>query len=400
MAELLESILRSMSSVNKAQKQFIIILLNTLMSFRGKATFRNLSRYCSMHEKTFSRWFREYFNFQRFNFELLHQALPESSPKIAAIDASFMKKSGKKTDGIGDFYSSDAGAFMKGLELSTIAVIDLKANTAYALDSRQTIDDPEQKKTRMELYCEQIKNSAMHLKKLGIKHMVGDGYYTNSEIIHAVQAEKLEYIGRLRHDADLRFPFVSEKNKRGRPKQYGSKVCFKTGIPDGFAYEGTLDNGEQVYSAVVWWYILQKKVKVVLLNNPQQPNRKKLLFLTTDLSLNGFEVMGYYKARFQIEYLFRDGKQFTGLMHCQARNRQAIHTQINASLTALNILKIEDKKLQGTHSQSVISIATWKRKKFNQNFMKIIFGRLGICLKTEKNREIYEKLSDYGAIAA
>ena len=32
------------------------------------------------------------------------------------------------------------------------------------------------------------------------------------------------------------------------------------------------------------------------------------------------EILTFYQLRFQIEFLFRDAKQFTGLTHCQARD--------------------------------------------------------------------------------
>jgi hypothetical protein len=56
-----------MSNVYKPQRQFIIILLTTLMCFRGKVNFRNLSRYSDYNEKTYSRWFRRDFDFIEFN---------------------------------------------------------------------------------------------------------------------------------------------------------------------------------------------------------------------------------------------------------------------------------------------------------------------------------------------
>jgi hypothetical protein len=43
----------------------------------------------------------------------------------------------------------------------------------------------------------------------------------------------------------------------------------------------------------------------------------------------------YYQARFQIEFLFRDAKQFTGLMACQARSEEALLKSFNASFAAL-----------------------------------------------------------------
>ena len=112
------------------------------------------------------------------------------------------------------------------------------------------------------------------------------------------------------------------------------------------------------------------------------------------------KLVAYYKARFQIEFLFRDAKQHTGLMDCQARCKTAIHTHINASLTALNLLKLEDRRNKKTAEESVISIASWRRRKFNQNLMAILFDQLGLSRDCDKVAKVYDVLSGYGAIAA
>ncbi|MCX4025824.1 hypothetical protein [Spartinivicinus marinus] len=102
MESIVETVLRSMSNVNKPQRIFIVALLTTLVVFQGKATFRNMSRYSQMNEKRFSRWYKRQFDFTQFNRGALTLTLPDNE-RIAAIDASFISKSGKKTEGLGYF---------------------------------------------------------------------------------------------------------------------------------------------------------------------------------------------------------------------------------------------------------------------------------------------------------
>jgi hypothetical protein len=47
------------------------------------------------------------------------------------------------------------------------------------------------------------------------------------------------------------------------------------------------------------------------------------------------------KSRFQIEFLYRDGKQHTGLNDYQARGQKKLYFHFNASLTAINLAKVE-----------------------------------------------------------
>lgn len=49
----------------------------------------------------------------------------------------------------------------------------------------------------------------------------------------------------------------------------------------------------------------------------------------------------YYVARFQIEFLFCDSKQFARLTHCQARDGAALTFPTNASLTAVSLSKLQ-----------------------------------------------------------
>ena len=74
--------------------------------------------------------------------------------------------------------------------------------------------------------------------------------------------------------------------------------------------------------------------------------------------------------------------------------------QTNASLSALNLLKLEDRQEKQIKSETVISIASWKRKKFNQHLMSRLFGMLGLDLNDEKVSQVYIDMESYGAIAA
>ncbi|MCK5720717.1 MAG: hypothetical protein KAH84_12330 [Thiomargarita sp.] len=61
--DILETILGKMSNINQAQRDFIATLFMNLMPLRGKANYRNLSRYSDYHDKTYSHWFSCDFDF-------------------------------------------------------------------------------------------------------------------------------------------------------------------------------------------------------------------------------------------------------------------------------------------------------------------------------------------------
>ena len=403
MEEMIKSVFRSMSSVKLPQKKFILSLLTVLSLFQGKATFRNMSRYSGYDEKTFSRWYRKFFAFTDFNRLLLTENLLNKQELIAVIDASFMNKSGRHTEGLGWFYSGCAGKSIKGLEISTIAVVDMAANTAYSLDTRQTLDTTEEKtdaeETRITQYADQVINSLPHLKALGITYLAQDAFYSKKKFVAPVCKTGLHVVGKLRGDANLKYLYTGKHQGRGRPKKFAGKVDVLSEL-SSWDQESNLEKNVQVYSKVVWSVCFKRKIKVVILRRQEGDAIGQAILFSTDLNLSTEILIGYYKARFQIEFVFRDAKQYTGLMDCQALRKEAIHTHVNASLLCLNLLKLEDRK-HGQHTgQKVISIATWKRKKFNQQLIEVIFDKLGVDQKSHKISDIYRELSDYGAIAA
>ena len=386
-----------MTQVKKPQKTFIILLLTTLKLFQGKATFRNLSRYCRFSEKRFSRWYRRAFDFTTLNINLLFQSLPTAHQYIAAIDASFMKKSGNKTEGLAKFYNGCHGKAEKGLEISLISIVDMCSNTAYAVDAKQTIDN--EKQTRIEFYAVQVVKLANTLLKYGVKYIAADAYYGKNNFIKPVMATGLNIIGKLRVDANLKWLYQGKYSGRGCPRKYDGKIFFETPLST-FLYEGKQSDKTEIYSATVYSCRFKIPVKVVMLLRVENGKLGRSLLFSTDINLDTESIIRFYRARFQIEFLFRDAKQFTGLTDCQATKKEAIYTHINASLTALNLLKLEDAKEKNNFGQTIISIASWKRLKFNQHLAKLIFNKLDLNLSNKKVTQVYEEISDYGAIAA
>ena len=96
-----------------------------------------------------------------------------------------------------------------------------------------------------------------------------------------------------------------------------------------------------VCSAVVNAVNMKRNVKVVIIDfeDPDKKTQTRKVFFSTDCSMSAKEVIDIYRSRFQIEFLFRDAKQFTGLCHCQARDTRALDFAFNLSLAAINVAK-------------------------------------------------------------
>ena len=398
MSDIISKLLDLMPGVKVPQKKHILILFATLSSFIGKANFRNLSRHSELCEHSYSRWSRREFDYPHFNRLLIEQELGISGEKVALIDASFLPKSGKCTSGLGMFWSGALGKAARGLELSTVAIADVASNTAYGLESRLT-DGRDSALSRTEQYSQQVKDVKTDLDLLKVRYIVTDGYYSKHSFASAMQEMDLFQVGKLRQDASLYWRYEGEYSGRGRPRKYDGAAKTQ-GELKRWQYVEHLDDGSKLYEGIVWSTAVKEFVKVVIVRQEVDGRVGQALLFSTDLELPAVTIVAYYKLRFQIEFIFRDGKQHTGLGDCQALLAKAQYNAANASITTLNLLKIEDRQTSKTNQQTVISIESWKRRKANQQLMDLIFCRLEIDRTDKKVAAAYEDFSNFGCIAA
>jgi len=430
---LIEPILQQMSSVAKPQRKFMFILLTALTYLPGRVNFRNLGRYTSLNEKTFSRWFRRPFDFVTFNLLSLKD-LPDSGEWVAAIDASFSPKSGRSSYGLDWFWNGSQGQAEHGLEISLLALVDVTHNTAYTLSAYQTPALPKAPKapkvakestvntkdkvaqdadkkiktkanktlketriTRIDIYLDHIKRDTKRL--LGkIRYLVADSFYAKTKFINGVVEHGLHVVSKLRHDADLRWLYTGEQKAKGRPRQYAGKVCFDD--LSRFELAGEID-GQRVYTAVVNAPTFKCNLRIVYLVREEKGKTYTALLFCTDINCAALDILRYYKARFQIEFVFRDAKQYTGLCDCQATSEAKLGFHFNASLTTLNLLRLEDRQQAGEGAgRNVISIASWKTRKFNAHLLERFSCHLGLDFTAIKSSPDFAALCNYGAIAA
>lgn len=415
MEEFINRILEQMPGVGQPQKKFLVTLFLTILLMRGKVNFRNLSRYSVLNEKTYSRQFRKPFDFVDFNKHLIEETVPSDHEKIAVMDCSFITKSGKKTYGLGFFYDSSHDQASKGLEISTLAVIDVTDNTGYSLSSWQTPPQEELEKlvasqrsgpsdeqegeeiTRVDFYAQHLRRDAAYLPD-GVKHLVVDGYYAKLKFVNAADEVGLETIGKLRHDANLRYLYDGPQKKDGARRKYDGKLKFDD--LRRLEYVDEVDKDIHLYTAVVYSVSLKRKIRLVYVLNLR--NKKKpgyALLFSTDPELDAKTIYRYYKARFQIEFVFRDAKQFTGLNDGQARCQESLDFHFNASLTAVNLAKVDAYFSFAYDPDTPFSMATQKMVYFNEHLLEKVFSILDLDLSLLKCNPEFEALRTYGAIA-
>jgi hypothetical protein len=403
---MVNDILRQMPGLGQPQRKFLATLFITILVLRGRVNFRNLSRYCDSSERTIARQFREPFDWPDFHQRVLMTALDPRSELVSAHDASFIPKSGKQTFGLGHFFNGGASRAERGLEISTLAVVEVTRRCAFTLAVAQTppgenTPKAEQEETRVDFYKQQLRAHRHRLPSRVTYHCV-DGYYAKKKYIDEVVCLDLHAITKLRSDADCVFLYTGPHSKRrGARRKYDGKVNFQT--LNRFEDLGTMEDAPHLhlYTAVAWHKTLRHRLRLVVLLNQKDPAKPRFIVLgSTDPELNGHKLVELYAARFQIEFLFRDSKQFTGLLDCQARAASALDFHFNASLATLNLVRAEDLGMQQGQEPHVFSMASWKQCQFNERLLDLFMEQLALDPTWVKNHACYDELRTYGAIAA
>ena len=361
----------------------------------------NLSRYSEISERTYRRQFSRSYNFIKGNEEIIKIAILPTSRQIIATDCSFIKKSGKATYGIEYFYNGSAGKAEKGLEISVIAVVDVDRKQGYALSVQQT--SPAQtktEKTRIDQYLEQLAATKPYFPK-SAQHVVSDGFYSKIKWVDGVTDLGLDAIGKLRCDADLRYVYTGEQKPRGRKRKYDVKVDLTDVSPMTLVTE--IEPKLYLYTVQVWVVSMKRKVRLAYIRDCRNPERVGVaLLFSTDINLDALEILCFYKSRFQIEFIFRDAKQFTGLSDCQARDLTKLDFHFNSALMALNLAKFDawQSHLSAHHSNPfVFSMATYKRLAFNRHLLERFISLLDLDLTSIKLHPNFHRLCSYGSIS-
>ncbi len=409
-------ILDQMPSIHKPQRKFLLALFATILAVRGRANFRNLARYSTYSERTHQRQFQQSLDFPAFNQRAIAQVTDATTTLLVAQDATFIRKSGKHTYGLDKFWNGCTHRSERGLEVSGIAILDVARHTAYPLSARQTpprlnalhqpsttaTASPQKEsqpaETRMDFYLQHLSETVPYLPPQ-VRYAVFDGAFAKQKFVAGCRALDLHLISLLRVDANLRYLYTGAQRPRGRRKAYAGKVDF-TDL-SRLDTVGEVEPRITLYSGVVNSVSLKRNLRICVVVNRTKPEKPRYVVLfSTDCELSALTIYAYYRLRFQMEFLFRDAKQFTGLNDCQARDKEALHFHFNLALASVGVTKIEALTEQRTPQPQAFSLASWKQRAFNEHLLDEVISKLALEPTLIKNHPQYHYLRTYGAIAA
>jgi hypothetical protein len=384
------AILKHFPTVRKPQTNFLAQMLLAWSACLGRRNALNLHRHGAPHPRTQARWYDRSFDFSSFNTKLIEKEGQPQDEWIVAIDATFVKKSGKETCGLNQFWNGSRHCVEKGLEASVMAFVNVTENKCYALHVEQTLRCEE--KTSVELFADQISRNVKSIQSK-TKYVVGDTYYSNETIINQCKKLGLHFVGKCRKDIQI-FDLPPERKigQRGRPKKYGESLPINQ-----FKIWGQKIKEEEsieIYSKIVISKSWDSLIHLVVCYDKTKDSKK--LFFSTDLNLKEEKIIKYYRARFQVEFLIRDAKQHAGFQDAQMRENEGLEFHWNMSMLVLNIYKTETDQFGKTY----FSAESCKKKCYNKMILIRFSRHLGLDLDCPKIRSYIDSNIEYGLRAA
>ena len=344
-----------MKGLKKSYKGFFTLMMSVYLSTYNRLTFLQMARETSSCESRFRQNCKKDFDWLEFNANAYLTSIYNRLRSAIAIDPSFLHNSGIKTIGVGKFWSGCDSDVKRGLEFFTVAFVDADANTAIALFAVQTIKEEAAGLTDLPDYICQCEHGLIKLYLKALyeqkdrlleinERIVADSYFAVKPFVSGVNAMGFDLISRLHDNAVMRYLCTDKPTgRRGRPKLYEGKVNLNALDENVFETQHLIINDKQVtlQSAVVNVKSFNRNCKVVIVTYHDTKKKKQVrkIYFSTNITMSAIDIFDIYRTRFQIEFLFRDAKEYMGLEHCQARSKEALNFCYNMSLASVNMAR-------------------------------------------------------------
>ena len=339
-----------------------------------------------------SRWAEKggsYRTIQRFFYTVIPWAqvfwaffsehlLDRQDTYLLAGDECVITKAGEKTHGLDYFFSGLLKKAVPGLSFFTLALISVKQRRSYPVCMEQTVRTAEEKT------ASQAKKQAKKAKPEGpqrkpgrpkgsrnknkaavvlnpelqrilkmlqaflitiqgsihLTYLVLDGHFGNHPALHMVRQCQLHLISKLRFDAALFFPYTGPSPKRSPRPRLGARVDVRK-IPEAYLKETKAEDGieTRTYHIRLLHREFPEPLNVVILlkTNLETKAWAHVILFSSDLELSYDKLIDFYSLRFQIEFNFRDSKQFWGLEDFMNVTQTAVTNAANLSLFMVDV---------------------------------------------------------------
>lgn len=336
------------------------VIVKAIVTMSGRVTMLGISRWTEEggSYRTIQRFYNTEIPWEKVLWLFFRSYLyrPESEYLLAG-DESVVTKAGKETYGLDRFFSSIFGRPVKGLAFFALSVVSVDERKSYPLQVEQVVRSEEEKAATAEKKRQKAAKKGKKSKSKGkvgrpkgcknkdkrqiewneelsrikrmasdllgyinpfcaIRYFVLDGHFGNNNVMQMVrQCLSLHIISKLRNDSALYFLYDGPQKPNGRKRIYGAKIDYQN-IPLRYLVSTTTQ--ERVRTEIFQATMLHKSfadmlnVVIIVKTHLDTQKRAHVVLFSSDLDLDYEKLIDFYHLRFQIEFNFRDAKQFWG----------------------------------------------------------------------------------------
>ncbi len=356
-------------------------IILAMLAMTGRVTMLGISRWTEKggSYRTVQRFFHTAIPWAMLFWLFFQRHLLDSQATyFLAGDESIVTKSGKETHGLDRFFSSLYGQPVPSLAFFALSLVHVQERRSYPIMVEQVIRSEEEKKaakakkeaqkkktkgksgrpkgsknqdkTQVELTPELTRIQQMVQKLLplimgvlSIEHLVMDGHFGNNNALQMTRQCSLHLISKLRHDAALYFRYDGPYEGSGAPKKYGDKISYAA-IPAQYLKATTTEKDirTDIYQAEMLHKEFAQALNVVIIvkTNIKTGAWAHVVLFSSDLTLDYDWLIDYYRLRFQIEFNFRDAKQYWGMEDFMNVKETAVTNAANLSLFMVNVSQL------------------------------------------------------------
>ena len=295
---------------------------------------------------------------------------------LLAGDETVVPKSGDETYGLSRFFSSIISKTIRGLAFFAVSLISVNQRRSYPLLIEQIVrgetSTPPKKATVSKTSAAQgkpgrpkgsknrnktevvlndtLKQVQSMLKTvlatidgfIPIRYFLLDGnHFGNNHTLQMVRDCGIHLISKLRRDAALYLPPTTPYPGRGRPAIYGERLNPKE---IDSTYQVSTQTQGNITTEVYQISGLRHKrfpdplnVVCLLKTDAKTQEKSHVLLFASDLELDAETMIDYYSLHFQIEFNFRDAKQFWGLDDFINVKEIPVNNAANLSMFMVNV---------------------------------------------------------------
>jgi len=359
-------------------KQMSQVIYGLLIS-TGRITMLEISRWTERggSYRSIQRWYHSKLVWLQIMWILFTSQLWQAGHEyIAAGDEVVFGKAGKETYGLGWFFSSLQQRVIPSLSFFAFSVIDVQERQSYPMQvvqmvkpagekagkekkksvkgKKRPVGRPKGSKNKKDekptlsaelLRIQPILQAFLGVVRgvLSVSYLVMDGHFGNYPSAWMVLQTGLQFVSKLRWDAALYEPFSGKYRGRGPHPKYGDKVDVHK-MKKKYLKSDKVEKGirTRIYQATLLnkEFAFPLNVVVVLKTNLSTKAQAHVILFSTDLKLSCEKILDFYTLRFQIEFNFRDAKQYWGLDDFMNIKETAVTNAANLSFFMVNFSAI------------------------------------------------------------